>query len=144
MNTISKSIIESYCDGINDTFIENTVRTLMEADVQWLNLQTFAIGQIINDPQVVVFGRKNIDGWESLNNNQKIAKLFVYFSESGALGDIRDYVENSDDVMPTKSTMYYDFLDIDEPFNANQSVHLQQLKKSKRFKDIVQILLDHV
>jgi len=140
----AKNIIEQYCDSLSDPFIAETHRILMEADVQWLNLQVFVIGQMLDNPQVEVFGRENIAGWETLNNNQKIAKLFGYFNESGALKDLRDYAENSVDIKPTKSSMHYDFIEVEEPFNGNESIHLQQLKKSKAFKDITQILLDHV
>lgn len=137
-------IINEYCDNLADPFLSKVHRLLLEADVQWLNLQLFAIGQILRNPQVYTFGQEHIENWDDLNNNQKISKLFVYFNESGALKDIRDYVESSPDISSTKSSMHYDFHEIDEPFNGNESVHLEQLKNSKAFKDLVQILLNHL
>jgi len=142
--TEAKKMIDKYCEDINDPYLAEIHRTLLESDVQWLNTQVFAIGQILDNPQVELFGKKNIDNWESLNNNEKIAKLFSYFNGSGALADIRDYVDTSPEISPTKSKMFYDFLEVDEPFNGNQSQHLEQLKNSDAFKDIIKILLRHI
>lgn len=146
MNIINeaKRFIDRYCENIDDPYLAEIHRTLLEADVQWLNAQVMAIGQIIDNPQVVMFGKKNIDNWDSLNNNEKIAKLFTYFNKSGALSDVRDYVESSPEIIPTKSKMFYDFSEIDEPFNGSQSQHLEQLKNSKAFNDITSIFLRHV
>lgn len=143
MLEISKEI-KKYCESLDDPFLADVHQVLLEADVQWLNVQTFVIGQIMDNPQVINLGREKIDNWEELDSNKKITKLYLYFAESGALEEVRNYMENSVDVFPGPTPMHYEVPDVTEPYNGNVAVHWEQFLKTKVFKDLRQIFLNHL
>lgn len=137
-------IMEEYNSVTGDPFVARVHGVLLEAQIQWLDTQVFAIGQLLKNPQTHIFGNKNIDGWDKLNNNQKISQLFKYFNKSGALAEVRKYMENSSYVADGTTPMHYEIPEVDEPYTGIESKHWEQFKKSKVFDDLTNIFLSHL
>lgn len=138
------NFIDEYCSSIKDPLLSEIYSVLLESYVQWLEIQPFVVSQLVDNPQADLYGKKNVELWDSLNNKQKTNKLFEYFSKSGALAKVREYMNTSDDVLKGPTPMHYDVPEVKEPYNGNTSMHLEQFKKSKVFRDLTQIFLNYL
>lgn len=138
------NFIDEYCSSIKDPFLSKLYPILLESYVSWLEIQPFIIGQLLDHPKTELYGRKNVDSWDSLNNNQKIAKLFELFSNNDAFAEVRRYMDESADITKGPTQIHYDVPEIKEPYNGNKAIHLEQFKKTRIFKDLTQIFLNHL
>jgi hypothetical protein len=141
-----RQAIKEHCDEMRkeDKFSADIYQILLEADAQWLDVQFYMMSQLIRDPQVEIWGRENVPDWQESTNEDKIKRLFEHFATTDGLRAARDYIMKSDKVSPTKSPMYYDVHELDQPASGQDPRGWEEFGKTEVFQDLKAIFLQYI
>lgn len=117
----------------NNSIIESV---LLESEIKWQFFQFFLIRDLIDSEPIIHWGYDNFENWDNYSDIIKTKYVFSYLMRTGALEEIRNYV---DATIPKTGTNIYKINDITAAVGTDQFVI--QLKSSPLFSIIKDMLL---
>lgn len=132
-------------DTVQEYAANKTQQVLLEAAAIWVMIQAAVAEDLLNEPQVELWGMQNFDDWELMNNNQKVNQILMLWNQEGATREARNYINKHPKAEPLDPGFWvYDIKDVSVPYDAEIDEHRRQLKESEAFKGLKELLLSYL